>query len=101
MPFKEGESGNPNGRPVGAKSKKTLEWEQFGKEFLAGAMPKFAQIVDDWMDSDDADLQYKAMGLTRDMIEYFKPKLSRTQLSGDEGSQIEFKIGYNQPNAEG
>ncbi len=96
MPFEEGKSGNPNGRPIGAKSKKTLEWEQFGKNFLEGTMPRFAEIVEEWMDSDDNDLRYKAMGLTRDMIEYFKPKLSRAQLSSDEGTQIEFRIGYNQ-----
>ncbi len=27
MPFEKGKSGNPNGKPPGAKGQKTLQWE--------------------------------------------------------------------------
>ena len=31
MPFEKGKSGNPNGKPIGAKGQKTLQWEALGE----------------------------------------------------------------------
>ena len=81
---KKGETNNPAGRTVGSKNRRTIEWESFGKDFLADTMPLFSETITKWMESGDTDLQYKAMSLTTDVIEYFKPKLSRAQLSGAE-----------------
>lgn len=35
MPFKKGQSGNPNGRPKGAKSKVTQEWQETAQRLLS------------------------------------------------------------------
>lgn len=86
MGLRKGMTNNRKGREVGSKNVRTLEWEQFGKDFLAEAMPKLRETINEWYDSGDPDLQYKAGVLTTDVLEYFKPKMSRTEVSGVEGA---------------
>jgi hypothetical protein len=91
MPSK-GIINNPNGRPLGSLNKKTLEWEEFGKDFVADALPKVAKFINECMDSRDEDLKFKAAGLTLDVLEYFKPKQARITHSGDEKAPVIIQV---------
>ena len=94
MPSK-GVINNPNGRPVGSKNQRTLEWEEFGKDFVADALPKVARFINDCMDSGDEELQFKAASLTLDVLEYFKPKQARITHAGDESAPVIIQIPEN------
>ena len=67
------------GRPVGSKSTRTIEWENFGKELLEKGMPRALKIMDTCEDD-------KFMNHFTGLLEYFKPKLARTELK-HEGEQ--------------
>lgn len=45
MPFKEGQSGNPNGRPEGGKNKKTLDREKALYELQQGIIKELKPIL--------------------------------------------------------
>jgi len=51
MGLQKGMTNNPNGRPLGSLNKKTLEWEEFGRTFVAEALPKVAEFINECMDS--------------------------------------------------
>ena len=91
MPSK-GVINNPNGRPIGTKNVRTLEWEAFGKDFVAEALPKVAVFINECMDSRDEDLKFKAASLTLDVLEYFKPKQARITHSGDEKAPVIIQV---------
>jgi hypothetical protein len=91
MPSK-GVINNPNGRPVGTKNVRTLEWEAFGKDFVAEALPKVAVFINECMDSRDEDLKFKAASLTLDVLEYFKPKQARVTHAGDEKAPVIIQV---------
>ena len=80
---KKGVSNNPNGRPKGALNKRTLEWEEFGREFIADTLPTSKEVVQTWLESGDEDLQYKALNIVTGLLEYFKPKQARVAHIGD------------------
>jgi hypothetical protein len=78
------EKGNP-GRLKGAKNKKTLEWEEFGKKLIEGKnLERALQIMDE---SEPSDF----MKYFNSLLEYFKPKLQRTEVSGINGEPL-FKV---------
>ena len=79
------EKGNP-GKPKGAKSFRTLEWEQFGKELLDKGMPRALEILD----TCDPNM---FMNHFTGLLEYFKPKLARVDnLKLPEGTEPLTKI---------
>jgi len=41
MPFEKGQSGNPNGKPKGAKSEKTKQWEELHESIVGVHADKF------------------------------------------------------------
>jgi hypothetical protein len=73
-------------------NKKTLEWEEFGRDFVADALPKVAVFINECMDSKDEDLKFKAAGLTLDVLEYFKPKQARVTHAGDEKAPVIIQV---------
>lgn len=76
----------PNaGSKPGSKKKKTLEWENFGKKVLDQGMPRFLEIL---KDSDDE--QFAKVFIQ--IIEYFKPKLARTEIKNPDGEEFSLKI---------
>jgi len=83
----KGHTNNPAGKPVGTKNRKTLEWEAFGKDFTSEAMPRVKDIMA--RANNDDYMKYFAM-----LIEYFQPKLARTELTGTEGNDITIKVIY-------
>ncbi len=76
MGFKKGQSGNPNGKVVGTLSNKVKAWEQLG-DFItdAGAMR-----VKSILATCDEETFLKYYG---QFMEYFKPKLSRSEAKVD------------------
>ena len=73
------------GRKKGTPNKKTAQWENFVEYCMNSGLEKFQQEMD--------KLQGKAFTDTFiNLIEYHKPKLARTELTGDGGNAIEIKI---------
>jgi hypothetical protein len=64
------EKGHKGFKPKGAKSTRTLEWEEFGKELLEKGMPRALEIME------TAEPQLFMNHFTG-LLEYFKPKLAR------------------------
>jgi hypothetical protein len=92
MGLQKGMTNNPNGRPLGSLNQKTLEWEEFGRTFVAEALPKVATFINECMDSRDEDLKFKASALTLDVLEYFKPKQARVTMAGDSKAPVVIQV---------
>lgn len=75
MAFKKGHQ-KTGGIKKGQKQQRTLEWEQFGKDLLTLGLPRVMEILQDLEDE-------KFMYHYEKYLEYFKPKLARTELSGE------------------
>lgn len=74
MAFKKGVVTNPNGKPKGTLSKKTLEWEEFGKQLLENGLPRAIEILQTCDDE-------KFIAQFTNLLEYFKPKLARSEVN--------------------
>lgn len=74
--FKKGESGNPNGRPVGAVSEKVKMWEALGNYVVSQGAERAMHVL-----STMDDEEYLKHYLT--MLEFFKPKQARVTHAGD------------------
>ena len=75
MPFKEGQSGNPNGRPKGSANKTTNTIRE-----------AFTKLVEDnlenmttWLESVADTNPEKALNIINQMAEYTTPKLARVE----------------------
>jgi len=85
MPFKPGKSGNPEGRPVGAKSEKTKQWEDLGEALLTRHAERANRIMETMPDDKFMDNYGK-------LLEYFKPKQARTEVKQEGTQQVEVVI---------
>ena len=92
MPFKKGESGNPKGKPKGAVGKKTAIWNEIGEWFASDGIETYKANLIELMNSDDPDTKLKAMDKFNALIEFFKPKLARTELVGDEKKPLNIEV---------
>lgn len=88
--FKQGHSGNLNGRPEGSKNARTLEWEEFGRAIIEGNIP---WVIDrlTTLKVNDPD---KALSVLMEFMEYFKPKLSRQELKAPKGSEVTYTVKF-------
>lgn len=84
MPFKKGKSGNPSGRPRGAKGERTKEWENLGEHITTKHADRFNRILDEANDE-------KFTSLYLQTLEYFRPKQSRS----DDTQNIKQEINVN------
>ncbi len=88
--FVKGQSGNPDGKPVGTKSERVKQWEEFGKAIIEGNLP--------WMMGHLEELQAnnpdRAFDRLMDLMEYFKPKLSRQELKAPPGSEVTYTLKF-------
>ena len=62
------------GRTAGVPNKKTLEWEEFGKKLLEVGLPRAMTIMETCEDEEFMDNFQR-------LLEYFKPKLARNELT--------------------
>ena len=71
MSAEKGNNYNPKGRPIGAKSVKTMQWEQFAEYCMQDGLEKFSIELN--------KLEKKEyVNAFLSLLDYFKPKLSRT-----------------------
>jgi hypothetical protein len=80
-PFKKG---NP-GKPKGALSEKTIAWENIGAYLINEGAERAKKIM---MDSDNKQF----MVYFETLLEYFKPKLARQELTGKDGEKLKFNV---------
>jgi hypothetical protein len=92
MAFKKGVSGNPKGKPKGAVGKKTAIWNEIGEWFATDGIESYKANLMELMESNDPDIKLKAMDKFNALIEFFKPKLARTELVGDEKKPLSIEI---------
>lgn len=70
-----------HGKPLGTKNKKTAQWEVFSEYMLGGGLEKFQRELN----SLEGDKFVRSM---IDLMEFFKPKLARTELMGKDGKDL-------------
>lgn len=75
MPFEKGKIANPKGKKKGTKGKKPRQWAAFANYCLEGGLEKFQREMDKLQGKDFVHAFI-------DIMEFHKPKLSRTELSG-------------------
>ena len=88
MPFKKGQSGNMEGRPKGSLSSKRQEWEQMGETLVGTWTDYVMQVGNDMIEEGKFEEFYP---LYKDMVNYFKPKLSSAQLEAKADINIQVK----------
>jgi hypothetical protein len=76
MPFKQGKSGNPEGKPMGAKNKIGLQLRETITDFLS---ENFEKIVEDFSSLKPRD----RVKLYCDLLQYGLPKLQSVSLGFD------------------
>jgi hypothetical protein len=82
MPFKKGDPKPAgSGKKKGSKNKKTLQWEALGKFITEKGAEKLMKVLEA---QDDKEF-IKSYGA---ILEYFKPKLARTELTGKDGDDL-------------
>ncbi len=92
MPFEKGKSGNPNGKPVGAKGQKTLQWEALGESITGQQAENFNDFLDKLWNSRNDEDKMIASELYLKTLEYFKPKQARTVHAGDTDAPVNIII---------
>jgi len=82
MPFKPGQSGNPNGKPKGIKNKKSDEVRGMFQKLIDTI--GFDQLAEDIKELKPKERIDVLLGLS----EFVIPKLNRTTLSGDKDNPL-------------
>ena len=70
------------GKVKGSKNKKTLEWEEFGRTLVGAKNLERAVHI---METSEPALFMKYFA---NLLEYFKPKLNRTEITGKDGEAL-------------
>lgn len=86
--FQKGVVTNPNGRPKGARDKKTEQWHLLGEYLINEGAKKYMAYLNELKKKDFAERFER-------IIEYFRPKQQRTELSGELEIKKAKKIGFD------
>lgn len=71
----------PGGRPPGAKNLRSARWEEFGDWFILEGTKRLQEEM--------GKLKGKEFVLTvKDLMEYFQPKLARSEITGKDGKDF-------------
>ena len=81
MGLPKGRTNNAKGKPKGIKSARILQWEALGEALISKHSERANRILDDCDDDVFFDNYTK-------LLEYFRPKLARTELTGNDGDAI-------------
>ena len=84
MPFKKGQSGNPNGRKKGTPNKTTEEIRQAFQMLIESSLPD----IQKWLKQVAKDNPEKALQIVEKYSDFILPKLQRTELSGGEDKPL-------------
>ena len=84
MGLPKGRTNNPGGKPVGTKAKRTLQWEALGDAIQTEHTDRFNRVLSEMPDDKFAEMYIK-------VLEYFKPKYNRTDLTSD-GEKVEIVV---------
>jgi len=80
----KGKTNNPHGRPKGGINEKTRQWEELAESIKTRHSERFNAILDDLDDEKFSDKYLQ-------VLEYFKPKLARTDVNV-KGEITEIKV---------
>jgi hypothetical protein len=92
MGLPKGQTNNPNGRPVGAKGQKTLQWEALGESITGQQAEQFNAFLDKLWNSRNDEDKMIASELYLKTLEYFKPKQARNTIVGDGDAPLQIII---------
>ena len=84
MPFKEGQSGNPNGRAKGKPNKTTKEIREAYQKLVEDNLTNMTK----WLGEVAMQNPEKAMELMLKLSEYMIPKLARQEVTGADGADL-------------
>ena len=84
MAFKEGQSGNPNGRPKGTPNKSTAEIRDAYQKLVESNLTNMTE----WLVQVAAENPERAMDLMLKLSEYMIPKLARQEVTGADGKDL-------------
>lgn len=81
-----------SGRPEGSKNKRTEEWEELGHSITSRATERVEAILMSKLESLDSDEQDAGVELYCKLLEYFKPKLARSEVKHEGNEPMEIRI---------
>jgi len=84
MGLPKGKTNNLKGKPKGTKSLKTIQWEELGRALIETHSARANKILATCDDDVFIDNFNK-------LLEYFRPKLARTELTGQDGDAIQVR----------
>lgn len=90
MPFKKGNKLS-KGKPKGAIHEKTKQWEAIAENMTTTHAARFNSILETADDKTFAELYIK-------VLEFFKPKFNRTEMTGKDGKDLKTIININANN---
>lgn len=80
---------NPGGRPKGSKNLRTMEWEHIKDQFLTVHTERANRVLAAMEDDKFLDAYLK-------LLEYFKPKLARSEVTNTDSSQIQINVNWDE-----
>ena len=81
---KKGQTHNPAGKPKGIKNRRPWEWQELGESIRTKHAERFNKVLDQLDDEKFAEMFLRTM-------EYFEPKLQRSEVKQDTGP-VEIRI---------